>query len=329
MDFFDAAFLNDVVGNQYFIYVAVAVGLLIYYLYKNVFKKREQKNNTIIREMENEAYLQGVSYLLSKETDKAIEEFIKAVKINPETVATYFALGTLFRNKGEYSKAIRIHQSIMARPNLDMDTKSHALYNLGMDYKRAGMVQKGIDMFESITKNEKYKLEALYRLESLYEDLKDWDNAIRILKEIIRKERVDKSNILAHLYTEKAKALFNDDNILDAKKCLKKAISLNSHCIDAYLHLGDLYFTQKDYLKAINTWKQVLQINSYFTHLAYPRLEDAYFNLKKYGAIEKLLKENLSKNKDDAYCHLALGRYYLNKVKLEEAVLELKEALSK
>jgi lipopolysaccharide biosynthesis regulator YciM len=325
---FDYTFLDSVVSNPYFIYVAVAVGITISFFVKNFLKKKEKKSSKALREIENEAYLKGVNYLLSKETDKAIEEFIRAVKINPDTVATYFALGTLFRNKGEYSKAIRIHQSIIARPNIGKDTKSHAQYSLGCDYKRAGMVQKGIDIFESIAKHEKYKLDALHSLEGLYEDLKDWDNAIRAVKEIIKLEGSNKTHILAHLYTEKAKSLLNEGSIIEAKKNFKKAISLNSSCIDAYLHFGDLYFSQEDYLKAINIWKQVFDINSFFTHLAYPRLEEAYFNLGRYEAVEKLLKSNLSKNKKDAYCYLALARYYINKGNLDEATIELREALS-
>ncbi|MFC1855308.1 tetratricopeptide repeat protein [Thermodesulfobacteriota bacterium] len=325
---YEPTFLNDVVSNQYFIYLAVALGILISYAVKNHLNKKEQADSETLRELENEAYLQGVNYLLSKETDKAIEEFIRAVKINPDTVATYFALGTLFRNKGEYSKAVRVHQSIIARPNIDKDTKSQALYNLGRDYKKAGMVQKGIDILESLSKTEKYKVEALYKLQELYEDLKDWDNAIRIVKEITKLENKNKFHILAHLYTEKAKSIFEDGNELEAKKIFKKAISLDSHCIDAFLHLGDLYFSQENYLKSINTWKQVLDINSFFTHLAYPRLEEAYFRLGKYENIEKLLKNNLAKNKNDIYCYLALGRYYINKGDLGEAAIELQEALN-
>ena len=324
----DTTILESIASNQYFIYIAVAIGLLISSLIKYFIKKREEKGNVAVRELENEAYLKGVNYLLSHETDKAIEEFIRAVKINPDTLATYFALGTLFRNKGEYSKAIRVHQSIIARPNIDKDIKSQALYSLGRDYKKAGMVQKGIEILESISKHEKYKVEALYRLEELYEDLKDWDNAIRTVREIIKLEGKNRSNIVAHLYTEKAKSLFMNDNVLEAKKTFKKAISLNSKCIDAYLHLGDLYSSEKEYLKAINVWKEVFDINSFFTHLAYPRLEDAYFNLGRYDAIEKLLKNNLKKNRNDVYCYLALGRYFTNKGNINEAIIEFKEALA-
>ncbi len=319
-------FLADFAGSPYFVYIIIAISVIILFLVKSILKKGDEDDNSV-REIENATYLQGVTYLLSKDTDKAIEEFTKAVKLNSETIAAYFALGTLFRQKGEYSKAIRIHQSIIARPNIDKDVKSQAYYNLGRDYKKAGMVQKGIDIFESISRNEKYKVAALYSLQSLYEDLKDSDNAIKSAREMARLENLDKSHIIAHLLTEKAKVVFNDGNAAEAKKIFKKAISLHSKCIDAHLHLGDLYFTQEEYLKAINRWKQVLEINSFFTHLAFPRLQEAYYNLGKYDAIEALLKDNLSKNEGNAYCHLALGRYYFNKGSIGEAVIELKEAL--
>ncbi len=320
-------FINDIISNQYSFYVLIAVSVLLLYLIANAFKGSDPQDEITRREIENKAYLMGVTYLLSKDTDKAIEEFIRAVKVNSDTVATYFALGTLYRNKGEYSRAIRIHQSIIARPNIDSDTRAQAMYNVGLDYKKAGMVQKGIDAFESVSKNEKYRLEALQSLQILYEDMKEWDNAIKIVKEIERFESSNKSNIIAHLYTEKAKGVFEAGDLSEAKKLFKKAISLRSQCIDAYLHLGDLYFVEGEYMKSIHTWKQVFEVNSYFTHLAYPRLEQAYFNLNKYDSIEKLLTENLNKNNEDAYCHLELGRYYFNKGEVEKAVYELNEAL--
>jgi len=317
------------INHPYFTYSVLVLGIVaIILLVKSYLEKKEKEKEAANREIENEAYLQGVTYLLSKETDKAIEEFIKAVKINSETLATYFALGILFRNKGEYSKAIRIHQSIIARPNIDKDVKSRAIYNLGCDYKKAGMVQKGIEIFESISKNEKYKIDALYKLQSLYEDLKDFDNAIRIVKEIKKLEYTPQKHILAHLYTEKAKMLLSDGDSVHAKKIFKKAMILHTNCIDAYLHLGDLYFNEKDYIKAIHTWKQIFDINSHFTHLAYPRLQEAYYNLNKYDAIEKLLKDQIERNERDAYCHLALGRYYFNKGNIDEALVQLNEALN-
>ena len=89
----------------------------------------------------NEEYLKGLGFLLNEEPDKALEVFLRMVDVDNETVETHFALGTIYRRRGEVERAIRIHENIMARPSLSNEHRLEAMFALAEDYFRAGPVR--------------------------------------------------------------------------------------------------------------------------------------------------------------------------------------------
>lgn len=272
-------------------------------------------------------YLKGINYILSNEPDRAIEEFSKAVKINSDTVETYTALGNLFRSKGEVARAIRIHQSIILRPNIDHKTKVQASYDLGLDYKKAGFVNKAIESFEEVIRIEKRHIEAHVQLVELYEDTGEWDKAYHTQTLLSKLRKSDDSHALAHHQAELGKVLSDKGVESQAKKAFAKAISLNRNCVDAYLHYGDLLFSEGAYAKAVVQWKKMMELAPNFTYLAYPRLEEAYFKLNQFDQMEVVLRENSKKNYHDIHTHLALAEYLYKKSMFAEAIGELKTVL--
>src|SRR3990167_10005049 len=85
-------------------------------------------------------YFAGLNFLLNEETDKAVGVFIKMLEVDSDTVETHLAVGKLFRKRGEVDRAIRIHQNLIARPQLDKTYREQALFALGQDYLSAGML---------------------------------------------------------------------------------------------------------------------------------------------------------------------------------------------
>src|SRR5512147_2781586 len=80
------------------------------------------------------SYFKGLNFLLNEQPDKAIEAFIEVVKVDPETVELHFALGSLFRRRGEYDRAIRMHQNLLERADLGEEQRANALFELGLDF---------------------------------------------------------------------------------------------------------------------------------------------------------------------------------------------------
>src|SRR5256885_2493449 len=93
------------------------------------------------------SYFKGLNFLLNEQPDKAIEAFIEVVKVDPETIELHFALGSLFRRRGEYDRAIRMHQNLLERAGLAADQKLQAMVELGEDYLRAGILDRAAEVF--------------------------------------------------------------------------------------------------------------------------------------------------------------------------------------
>src|SRR5215208_5203513 len=93
------------------------------------------------------SYFRGLNFLLNEQPDKAIEAFIEVVKVDPQTVELHFALGSLFRRRGELERAIRMHQNLVERPDLQDEQKLAALYELAQDYLKAGLLDRAEELF--------------------------------------------------------------------------------------------------------------------------------------------------------------------------------------
>jgi len=274
------------------------------------------------------AFLTGFRYLLSKESDRAIEAFMKAVRLDTETVETYFALASLFRDKGEIERAISIHQSIITRPRLDEAIRLQALYDLALDYKKAGLFDRAIDVFKEVIRRNPQKKEAYLELANVYQVLKDWAAAYTVIQRLDKITGEDHSIVLAHFQTEIGKKLQMEDK-RRAEDAFKKAIKINKKCIDAYLHLGDLYFEQKNIKKALSIWEEVIKISPEYSFLVYSRLEKIISEIKEERVFRKFIQNLEKKRERDIYSALFISKYYLGGKNLEKAEAFMNEVLQK
>jgi lipopolysaccharide biosynthesis regulator YciM len=272
------------------------------------------------------AFIKGVQYILSNDHDQAIEQFTKAVQVDSETIETYVALGNLYRSKGDIDRAIRIRQNIILRPNINEKQRTRAKFDIGLDYKKGGFLDRALEAFSDVLHKEPSNLPALEEVEKIYEEVRDWENAFFTRQKISRILKENHSNILAHHRTEEGKDRLEKGDIAKAKQCFKKAISIDPACVDAYLHLGDLYQRKEDYKKAVATWKRIADAAPAFIYLAYDRLEGAYSQMRNLKPVEDFLKECAEKNAD-AFTRLALAKYLYNRGDANGALKELEQAL--
>jgi lipopolysaccharide biosynthesis regulator YciM len=292
--------------------LAIAIGFIMGRYLSPKHIKQTEKGKT--------AFLMGFRYLLSKEADRAIEAFMKVVYLDTETVETYFALANLFRDKGEIERSIRIHQSIITRPHLDEALRIQALYDLALDYKKAGLFDRAINTFKEIVRRRPQKKEAYLELANLYQSLKDWEAAYVVIDRLEKITGKDYSNILAHFQTEEGKKE-------EAEATFKKAIKINKNCVDAYLHLGDLYFEQKSIKNALNIWEDVIKNTPEYSFLVYQRLKKNLLEVKEQRTFLKIIKSSEASDNRGLFSSLFLGEYYLSKKDLEMARHYVNEAL--
>lgn len=287
---------------------------------------RKDKKTVNVPGMGDDAFFKGIQYLLSDDRDHAIEEFTKSVQINSDTIETYVTLGNLFRSKGDIERAIRIRQTIILRPNIDEGIKLQALMDLGLDYLKGGFLDRSLDAFLKVLKKEPENLTALGEIEKIYEEMQDWENAFNVRQKIAGLAPGNHEHILAHHQTEIGKKYLEQGDRDKAGDSFHKAISIYKGCIDAYLHLGDLYFDNQEYKNAMTAWKMVVEVAPGFTFLAYRRLEGAYSRMQNLKPVEEFLKECAQSN-SDAFTRLALARYMYNEKDYDGALRELESAL--
>ena len=302
--------------------VFITVFVVLGFLGGCVFLKKKRKSPI----SSEEALFKGIRYLITNEPDRAIEEFVKSVKLNSDTVETYITLADLYRSKGEIDRAIRIRQNVILRPNLDKNTKLMALLDLGLDYRKGGFLDRALSIFNQVIQEDPKNVKALKEMERIYEDLKEWDKAYETRKKIERLEKRDYKNILAHYLVEMAKQEEEKGDRKKAISLLNKAISTDPGCADAYLHLGDIYLSMGKQKDAISSWKKVLYRSPEFIFLAYKRLETSFYRIKDARLIEDFLSECMRKREDVFIC-IAYAKFLYSKGDVRNALEYINRAI--
>src|SRR3989440_765695 len=216
------------------------------------------------------SYFKGLNFLLNEQPDKAIEAFIEVVKVDPETIELHFALGSLFRRRGEYDRAIRMHQNLLERPGLGAEQKVIALAELGQDYLKAGILDRAEEVFKKLEKSAQSAAARRHLLE-IYEQEKDWTRAIEMTKQVESDPRD-----LAQYYCELAASESAQSRPDAARKYLEAGLEANRKCVRASLQLGDLERSRNHFEEAIEHWKRIESQNPAYLALVAQRLLEAH-----------------------------------------------------
>ncbi len=130
-----------------------------------------------------DSYFKGLNFLLNEQPDRAIDAFVEVAKLDPETTELHFALGNLFRRRGEMERAIRVHQSLLSRADLPSREREHALHEIAQDYLKAGMLDRAEMAYKEL-KNTRYQEQAARALVRIYESEHDWPKAIEAVRRL-------------------------------------------------------------------------------------------------------------------------------------------------
>jgi lipopolysaccharide biosynthesis regulator YciM len=210
------------------------------------------------------SYFQGLNYLINEEPDKAVDVFIKMLEVNSDTVETHLALGNLFRRKGEVERAIRIHQNLIARPQLSNAQRKQAMLELAQDYLRAGVLDRAEKLFLEVIEFGGDRSVSLRNLIHIYQLQKEWQQAINMAKQLEVVNKVSMAKTIAHYCCELAEQACEND----AKRYLKGALEYDENCARASIILGKVLFKEKKYDEAIAAFKRVeYQDESYVSEI--------------------------------------------------------------
>ena len=239
------------------------------------------------------SYFKGLNFLLNEQPDKAIEAFIEVVKVDPETVELHFALGSLFRRRGETERAIRMHQNLLERSDLGEEQRLHAMAELGEDYLKAGLLDRAEEIFLKL-KTPPHRAGALKSLIEIYQQEKDWMKAAEVARELEKESGQSFQKEIANYYCELAVSEATHSRPDGAKRHLESALAEHRKCVRANIILGDVLAASGDHQGAIEAWKRIEQQNPEYLALVAQRLLESHRALGRAGEGLTLLRGYLS-----------------------------------
>jgi lipopolysaccharide biosynthesis regulator YciM len=203
-------------------------------------------------------YLRGLNFVLNEQPDKAVDVFLKMVEVDSETVETHLALGSLFRRRGEVDRAIRIHQNLIARPNLSAKQRLTALYHLGLDYMSAGVLDRAENLFIQLLSNDEFRESSLLQLFEIYQQQHDWEQAIKTVEQLTTQKQALIQQILTHLHCELVEESRLQGATDRAQKFLKKAAVYNTKHIRVQILQARLLQDKGHYKQSLRVYSQLV-----------------------------------------------------------------------
>ncbi len=246
----------------------------------------------------NVDYLKGLNFLLNEHTDQALEHFLAMVRVDDKTIETHFALGSLFRRRGEVDRAIRIHQNIIARPDLAAEQRDQALYSLAKDYLHAGLLDRAEKLFVRLAEGSRYQVQALESLCGIYEQEKEWQKAIDAGQRLEVLGGRSLALQIAHYYCELAEAAAASNDYAAARQHVKKAQSGRPRTMRGALTRAHIARETDDNKTALRLYHRIIEEHTYLIAEALPEIVATYEREGSTAGLDRALRSMLKSNPD-------------------------------
>lgn len=241
-----------------------------------------------------QSYFQGLKFLLNEQQDKAIEAFIEVVKVDPQTVELHFALGSLFRRRGEVDRALRMHHNLVDRVDLDDDKRQQAIFELAQDYLKAGILDRAESLFLELEKSP-YAKQSLEFLLELFQKEHDWLKAIEIAQRLEKIAGEHYCKLAAFFYCELATEEIAQGNSGAAREYLRQASQEDPDSVRTTMLLGDMVAGEGKFDEAIAIWNRIETQDAQYLPLVAERMLNAYRSLERETEGVAQLRVYLSK----------------------------------
>ena len=241
-------------------------------------------------------YLKGLNFLLNEQTDQALEHFLEMVRVDDKTIETHFALGSLFRRRGEVDRAIRIHQNNIARPDLAAEQRDQALYSLAKDYLHAGLLDRAESLFTRLAQGSRYQVQALESLCRIYEQEKEWERAIDAAEKLEVLGGRSLALQIAHYYCELAEVAAKRNDYSAARAYVKKAQTGRPRTMRGALTRAHIAQETHDSKTALRLYHRIIDENTYLIAEALPEIVAIYTREDELAELERALKTLLQKH---------------------------------
>ena len=313
--------------NESLILLAVLLALLLGLAAGKAWERYKLREGRWIdrrKARESPHYILGLNFLVSNQLDLAIEELTTAAGIDADALEIHLILGNLYREKGQVTRAIQMHQQLLQRPKLTKLEQAYVLLCLGLDFRRGGFVDRALEAFTEVLRFDPSNQYALLNLEKLHEEQQQWQEAYAIRQRLAAladgPQKPKHQAILAFLETQlglQARARADDGT---AVARFESAIELDEGAVPAYLNLGDVQRGEGRLEDAIATWERVIRIAPERAYLVFDRIEAATSEQDDAEHFPALCRRLIDENPQDWRARLALGRHLATRGQPSEAL---------
>ncbi len=257
------------------------------------YKQRQQKGKEI-----SVSFVQGINYLLSEQPDKALDVFLNYPEIDEYTVETFLLLGNLFRNRGEVNRALRVHQNLVARPDLNKAQRLAGMLALGEDFFSAGMLDRAESVFTELLKDDPKQAEACEALRNIYEQLHEWEKAIAITPCAQQQNKAQLGRLTAHYYCELAKQELQKNNLFLAEEYIKQAAKADNHLARVLVLKGDLAYAREQKFEALTIYQQAISQDSRLLGMLFNHLTANFQAPAEMEQLYNFVQQTFTQTKD-------------------------------
>ncbi|MES2090316.1 MAG: lipopolysaccharide assembly protein LapB [Pseudomonadota bacterium] len=204
-----------------------------------------------------QAYFKGLNLLLNEQHDKAIDAFIEAVQYDPDTSDLHFALGNLFRRRGEYERAIRVHQHLLGRADLRREERERAQHALAQDFLKAGLLDRAEEAFKAL-EGTAFSTDAKLSLLSLHERSRNWHPAIEVARQLEASGTGSFANRMAHHWCEVSHEAEARGRADEAEQALINAREAAPQAARPLVMQGQRLARQNQHQAALTVWDELM-----------------------------------------------------------------------
>jgi lipopolysaccharide biosynthesis regulator YciM len=300
--------------------IILLFGTILVMAFYSVYARKK-----VTRDKDN-PYVMALKFMAEGENRLAVEKFKEAVRDNSSNIDAYLKLGTILRNEGLYKNAIRIHQDLTLRGDLGQGELIDVKKNLILDYWYLRDYSKA-EYYLNQLKDDKSLVDwATPYLVKILEKKGEWQQAIEILnKSSLSREQKGKFKI-AGLKVKQGQKLAENQEEKDARILFKEAIKTDQECAEGYLQLGDSYLREGRATDAIKAWTDLCKKVPENAHIAFNRLEKAWFEKGQFSKIEELYTSMLQEDEDNLPAIIALSEIYRKKGDYDQSLKLLQGA---
>jgi lipopolysaccharide biosynthesis regulator YciM len=270
------------------------------------------------------AYRRALLAVLDRDYDAAERDLRSIVEGNSDEIEAYLALARVYRQRGEIGRAIRLHQNLILRGDVQPRWRGLALRGLAEDFRGGGFLERAIAAYEEVVREHPEDEDARAALVQLLCESRAPERALELLP---RRWRGGDRTPEGRLWLQAAEIAQQEGRADDARKAIRRALKHAPRSAEAWTLAGELEAERGRSKRALANWQKAAEIDRRGAAHLYPRIQSGFAATDDARGFETFARGLLEERPGDFAARLALARALGQRGAYDEAVGELKRVL--